>query len=531
MSTEPQASKEVLGREIAGIERSIHEFLFYGGRPTVLINGDDVLRTRGRSKGLKIYAELERDAHVLAVVSKRKRAVTAREWHVTPASQDAQDIAAADLVKATLAHLRFDKLTKSLLDAVMKGYSVVELMWDLVPGSALGLAGDSYLVPTKYKKRDQRRFVFDLEDRPRLLVSGQALSGEELPPRKFIVHTYGEADDSPYGRGVGSALFWPVFFKRQNISFWLVFCDKYGSPTAVGEYPIGTPEKEQNQLLQTLRGISQDAAIVVPQGFTAKLLEAARSSGGDSYKTMCAYMDAEISKAVLGETLTTEVGSSGGNRALGEVHDKGRVELAKDDADDVCYTLNSTIVQWIIDYNFPGRKAPEVWRSFDEPEDLDKAADRDTKLKEQGWVRTEESFRSTYGDGYQRLVAPIPAQNGLPAIDPAEFSEQPLLSRVGAWLLNVIGFAEQDTIANQRARVKQDQDTIEQGAAQLSQQWEPLVGPRVKELQTLLDETGDLALFAERLKEFANAGPSAEVVDSIARATFAARLAGRMPRR
>jgi phage gp29-like protein len=528
MADQPQSRPEELKREIAGVERSIHDLLLYGGDPKILLNGDEVLRSRGRGKSLKIYAELERDAHVLSVISKRKRAVTAREWGVTSASDDPQDLAAADLVKAVLQHLRFDKLTKALLDAIMKGYSVVELMWDVVPGEKLGLPAGEYLVPVNYKKRAQRRFVFDLLDRPRLLTSSQGFSGEELPPRKFIVHSHGEADESPYGRGLGNALFWPVFFKRQSISFWLVFCDKFGSPTAMGTYPTGTNQEEIKKLLSTLRGISQEASIVVPQGFEAKLLEASRS-GTDSYKTMCAYMDAEISKAVLGETLTTEVGSSGGNRALGEVHDKGRIELAKDDADDLSYTLQSTVVQWIIDLNYPGRKPPEVWRDFDESEDLDTTAERDEKLSRLGWRRTEESFREVYGNGYEHTAPPSPVLSDPP--DPALFSEPSRLARMRSWLLKVIGFAEDDTVTRQRASIKQDQDTIAEGAGQMSRQFASLLGPRVKDLQTLLDETGDLALFAERLAELANDEPSDEVVDSIARATFAARLAGRTPRR
>lgn len=164
-------------------------------------------------------------------------------------------------------------------------------------------------------------------------------------------------------------------------------------------------------------------------------------------------------------------------------------------------------------------------------QDLGVTADRDTKLSQLGWQRTGDGFRKVYGDGYERVAASSTAPPPAPSPGQAQFSERPLLSRLASWLRGAVSFAEDGTVARQRNRIQLDHDTIEQGAAQLSGEFQALVGPRVKELQTLLDETGDLALFAERLAELANEDPADDVVDSIARATFAARLAGRTPRK
>jgi phage gp29-like protein len=528
---EPRApTQEELKREIASIDRSISELIFYGGNVKLLLNGDSVLKTRGGARGLAIYSDLARDPHVASVISKRKRAVTAREWTVTPSSDDAQDIAAADLVTAALKRLRFDRLTKNMLDATLKGYSAVEWIWSVIDGRELGMPGGKYLVPTKYKKRDQRRFIFDIDGNPRLITKENMSSGEALPDRKFTIHSSGEPDDdSPYGLGVGQAIFWPVFFKRQNITFWLTFNDKFGSPTAKASYPKGTNDAEQTKLLQTLQAISREAGIIVPDGMVVELLEAAKSST-DSYERMCHYMDAEISKAVLGETLTTTVGNTGGNRALGDVHNEVRIELAKDDADELSYTLNETIVRWIIDFNFPGRQPPSVWRNFDEQVDLTAEVDRDTKLKALGYERTEESFIDTYGDGYVKVQAPEQAKPDSPtAASNAQFTEQEngFFKRFFSW----IGFAESNTVNAQRERNRQVQDAITGNATQLAGDWEKLLGPRVQELQTILDETGDLVQFRERLNEMINAAPNDALVESVARATFSSYLAGRLPRK
>lgn len=530
--------KENLSKEIAGIDRSFSDLLFYGGGATLLMNGDEVIRARGKSKGIAIYADLERDAHVASVVGKRKRAVTAREWDVTPASDSSQDALVAEVVKATLKQLRFDKLTKATLDAVLKGFCAVELIWKVRTAKSLGVAGGQYVIPVKFKKRDQRRFIFDIEDNPRLLTKAQPMEGELLPERKFIIHTVGEADESPYGRGVGHAIFWPVFFKRQNISFWLTFAEKFGSPTAKGMYPSGASSAEQTKLLNTLQSVSRNAGVIFPEGMEIELLEAARS-GGDGYERMCAYMDSEISKAVLGETLTTTVGNTGGNRALGDVHNEVRTELAKDDADELSYTFNETLVRWIVDLNFPGCEPPNVWRNFDEQEDVDKTAERDGKLKALGWERNEESFTETYGPGYVRVQQEPEPGSGLrlgtkgngPLLSQAALRFSEKKEGLFARLVRFLSFADSDPVAAQRTQNKEVQDTIAAGSELLARDWEKLIGPRVQELQTLLDETGDLVLFRERLSEILTEAANDEFTESLARATFAASLAGRLPRK
>jgi phage gp29-like protein len=98
----------------------------FGG---VLPNPDKVLMARGSGKGLEIYEELESDAHVRAVISKRKRAVISREWVVNPGDDTLRGKEAAGLVRRYLAAIGLDRITVGLLDGIMKGYAVGEVMW------------------------------------------------------------------------------------------------------------------------------------------------------------------------------------------------------------------------------------------------------------------------------------------------------------------------------------------------------------------------------------------------------------------
>ena len=283
--------------EIATIARDLNR-TFFGG---ILRNEDDTLLSRGGAKGLKIYDELKRDCHAGAVLSKRTLAVTSRPWTVTPASEAAQDVAAAELVRNALEYLRFNSICKRLLDATLKGFAVAEVLWEVRDGAVL---------PRTLKARDQRRFVFDEDSMLRLLTREAPMKGEELPDRKFIVHRHEGDEDTPYGLGLGSMLFWPVFFKRNGITFWLTFADKFGSPTALGKYPNGSDKREQDKLLEALSAIAQDAGVIVPEGMVIELLEASRSGSVDTYEKLVRYMDEQMSKAVLGETMSTTAASA-----------------------------------------------------------------------------------------------------------------------------------------------------------------------------------------------------------------------------
>lgn len=499
-------------QEIASIERDINR-VFYG---RTLTNADDTLLSRGHGKGLKIYDELKKDAHAGAVLAKRKLAVTSRPWTVDAASDSADDKKAAELVKSALETLRFNHVRKRLLEATLKGFAVGEVMW--------WLDDQRRVMPRNVIARDQRRFLFDLDNQLHLRTPANMLEGELMPARKFIVHRRGADDDSPYGTGVGGMLFWPVFFKRNTITFWLTFADKFGSPTALGKYPTGSAEPEQNKLLAALQSISQDAGVIVPEGMTVDLLEASRSGTVDTYEKLVRYMDEQMSKAVLGETMSTTAASTGLGSNQAGVQNDVRLEVAQDDAVELDETLNDTLVRWIVEYNMPGAGLPKLRTDFSEPEDLVQRATRDKTLWDMGWEPSEDYILQTYGEGWTKKAAPPPPDPmamfgmGNRARDPAADDEQDGGQQQ---------FAEGRPLQQARGFNRQRQQLLVDGGDALAGQWRTVMGRQVEDLLSVLDETGDLVQFRERMGNLVNADPDPAAVQAIARGTFAGHVMGR----
>jgi phage gp29-like protein len=374
---------------------------------TLLLHGGGWLRS------YDIYENIARDPHAYAVLQKRYMAVIGREWEVVPASDRAIDKKAADMVRYHLENLAhnfeeeddeasislaggFDQTCLELLKASLYGFSVGETIW----------AQDGKEVyPLEIQDCDIRRFTFTPGDRSyklRLLTPGNSFTGEALPAKKFIVHrfTSGGLAADPYGFGLGSRLFFPNFFKRNAVKFWLIFADKWASPTAVGKHPRNATTEEKDNLMQMLRAIASDSGIIIPENVMVEFLEAQRSGTTNTYQELVEFCNREMSKTVLGETGSTDQQGSGGSRARDQVGNEVRIEIAKGDADLLSETLNRTLVRWICRFNLPDATPPKVWRKFpelSEKEDLGARATRDnTIVSLSGRSLTEKYLVDTY---------------------------------------------------------------------------------------------------------------------------------------
>jgi phage gp29-like protein len=377
-------NKKPITDEIATVEKDI--FQDYIGR--TLLNPDKVLKSESGGKGIELYEDLLRDDKVGSTLQTRRLAVIGKEWEMRPASEKRQDVKISEYVNDVLADFNYDAARGVLLSGLVMGFKPSEVMWDYSEGAVW---------IREMIGRASRRFVFDKERRLRLLTLKNMVEGEELPDRKFVVFTNTSDNGSPYGDGLGRMLYWPVWFKKNAIKFWLIFADKFGSPTAVGKYPAGTDKVQQDALLGAIEAIQQEAAIKIPDNMVIELLEATRSGTVNTYEGLCDYMNSAIAQVMLGQTLTSDIGDKGSYSAS-QTHEGVRQDYIKADADALCLCLNESLIRWIVDYNFPGvTKYPKVWIRTEEEKDLKPLAERDQILLNMGARITHAYIHDTYG--------------------------------------------------------------------------------------------------------------------------------------
>ena len=390
----PRASAGALSAEIANVLRNpfVHPF---GG---ILSPRDPTLLTRGAGWDYQIYERAEEDPRVYSTLQKRKGALLAYPWQLDPASEDPIDVAAKELVERAFAVFPLEQSVKDLLDAIMKGFAVVEVMWEVVDGEIL---------PTDAKRRDQRRFRFDIDGQLKLIDWQHLLYGTPVPDRKFIVHKFDEHDGDPYGRGLGRILFWQWLFKRQNLAAWLIHNDKFASPTVHGKHAPNASQTVKDALLASCSVLALETAVITDSETSIELLEAEHAGGGETYATLKDSLNDDISEVVLGSVFAANAGAlDGGSGATADTDD--RLELAKADGGELARTFAKSLIRWIVEINMPAAKPPRMKWLIDAEEDLTARATIDDKIRNWGYKPTLDYINEKYGGEWTEQAPPVP---------------------------------------------------------------------------------------------------------------------------
>ncbi|SDU26900.1 phage portal protein family protein [Desulfobacula phenolica] len=338
--------------EIAIAEKDID---IYSGWINRLENPDPVLRSESNGKGLKLYDEVNRDGHAGAVLQQRYLAVVSKPWDVIPGEDNDRAKQIAAFVKESLEGINLKQACQEILEAILYGYRPLEIMW--------GEKAGKYIV-LKLRAKHPKRFQFTPDRELRMITPDNMLEGEPVPDRKFVVFTYGSSDN-PYGSGLGQKMWWPVWFKKHGIKFWMIFLDKFGSPTPVGKYPAGTKKDKQDELLNALEALQQETGVKIPDTMQIELLEATRS-GKVTYESLCDYMDRQNTKAVLSQTGTTDIKDAGAYNAS-QTLDEIRQAICEADAELLCECLSDTLIKWLVDYNFANVEHYPKFRIYAKP--------------------------------------------------------------------------------------------------------------------------------------------------------------------
>lgn len=454
---------------------------------------DTVLRRLGNN--YEVYRELRRDDQVHATFQQRRLALRSRPVIVEPGGENTIDIAAANQLRKNLEQISFDRANGLMSWGAFYGYSVGECLWD---------RKDGLVWLKKLKVRTPWRFRWSMAGELRLLTRSNMIEGESMPPGKFWTTSWGaDNDDDPYGLGLAHQLYWPVFFKKQGLSFWLRALEKFGAPTAMGKYPAGSSQETINKLLKAVARMRLDGSIVVPEDTTVALLEAARGTMDQAGFNRA--MNAGITKIVLGQTMTTDDGAS---LSQSETHMEVREELIDADAEELCESFQTGPATWLTLWNFPGAAIPIVRRPAPEDEErkaklIAAKAGAVKAMADAGYEPTPETEDELFGGGWVRIqVPPLKTETITPPLLAGPVSGGP-------------AFAEGEP----------EKDAIDDLAAELD--WLDLMSEPVAFLERFLDETSSLEEARDRLAGLWVELPTTRLRDHLAQAAFEAAVAGR----
>jgi phage gp29-like protein len=432
-------------------------------------------------------------------------------------------------------HPDFFDLVGDMLDALAKGYSVIEIIWVVEAGQ---------YVPERFDWHDPRLFQFDRETRKELRKRIQGdFNGVALEPFKFIRHVPRLKSGIPARNGLARLALWAFLLKSYALKDWAAFLEVHGMPLRLGKFGPGASEADKRVLLRAVRDLGADAAAIIPKEMEIEFVET-KGFSEKPFEGFALYVDKALSKAIVGQTMTSDAGSSG-SLAQAKVHENVRTDIKEADARQLCGTLNRDLVRPFVDLNFGPRKAyPKIQLPIAEPEDFAALTSALKELVPLGLQVQMSEVRDRFGfadpqEGAVLLGAPLREQRGKesrtqPARrkDEQETDEEDepapaLNSHVHLKGCPCCGApARLPGIRALNAEAIPDTDLRDELITAALEEWEPDMAPIIVAVTKAANEAGSYEGFSVALNAMAGSLPTGDLAARIAIATMTARRLG-----
>ena len=255
-----------------------------------------------RSRLYDLYSDIMLDTHLSCVIDKRKNAVLCSDIEFR------RDGKPDDRVNEQIHSPWFNRCLSDLLDARFWGFSLLQFY-------RLGEWIDYDLIPRKHVDPVRQQILRQQTD-----IIGTPW--DNYPDLLFV----GGKEDLGL---LAKAAPW-VIYKRNTTADWAQFSEVFGMP--IQEYTYETDDDDsRRRALEDANSIGALATFIHGKDTELKLVEAGNKTGSaEVYEKFCERCNNEISKLILGNTLTTE-SSENGTQALGTVHKKVEDKVAQSD--------------------------------------------------------------------------------------------------------------------------------------------------------------------------------------------------------
>lgn len=367
------------------------------------------------------------DAHLMAEGQKRVLAVLAEPWAINPASKSAADVKTADLIRAHLKQLPgFLDFCAHLLRSTLWPVSICERLYTAATaGSGLTIGiGELIIVPDA---------LLDYSDGTLRLVKtspeGRPIGEKFVPdPDRYIVHRAHFLSEPDQFGGPMRAVVWWSYLKLLAREWWTRSLDQFGQPFLVGKFDRG--DHESRRVLESAFEWSKKIkGVVINREASVELQQAQMAGNAGAFESFMAYADAQISKLLIGGSLSADAKSTGlGNGQAGMQNDV-RNDLRKADARRLSQTIRDQILLPLCQANNLPGACPDIVFGGEEEEDLKSFAETLKTLKDAGFSIAAASLPELSDRFGVELELPAPPPQlppggalppGQPGVDPVK---------------------------------------------------------------------------------------------------------------
>ena len=295
-----------------------------------------------RQKLYDIYTDVEVDCHLSGCIGQRKGFVLAKEYKLV----DNNDKENED-VRCFFDQTWFKQLCKLILDTPYYGHSLIELGDPVYDDKGIhGFSGVT-LIPRKFVIPEYGRVVTELGNEWKT-----GIAYRESPFADMLIEV-----GTPYDLGLFLKAALQTIPKKNMLAFWDTFGEIFGMPMRIARTTSRDP-KEQEKLEHMLRDSA--AALYAVTGMDTEI-EFVENSKGDAYNVYDQRIDranSEISKLIIGQTMTIEDGSS---LSQSQTHLEVFENLVDEDRDMLRDVINNQLLPKMVKYGFPVQGLTFQW--------------------------------------------------------------------------------------------------------------------------------------------------------------------------
>lgn len=289
-----------------------------------------------------IYRDVAVDLHLSGCIEQRRGFVMSRSFKLVNESGDEDEKALHYFDQSW-----FKQLLRLCLDSKWYGHSLIELGERTTDGDGC-LSYDSVtLIPRKNVIPEYHRVVVNQED------SWQSGLDYHDPMYADILIEAGGPDDL----GLFLKAAQQTIPKKNALAFWDSFAEIFGMPMRVAKTTTRDP-KEWRRLEQMLNEAGSNLAMLTSMETEVQFVESGKGDAFNVYDKRIDRANSELSKLVIGQTMTIEDGSS---LSQSQTHLQVFENLVESDRDMLRDIVNNQLIPRMVKHGFPVKGLRFEW--------------------------------------------------------------------------------------------------------------------------------------------------------------------------
>lgn len=288
-----------------------------------------------------IYEDIMIDGHLTGAIENQRKIETLQKAFklVDKTGKENNDL------KSLFEKRWFKQFMNLALDSLYWGFTIIEL------GSVIDIEGEKVFEYVKQIPRNHVNPALGVYIKDQSDDWKKGISYKDDVLSKWIIQAGGD------GLGLLLKCCPPAISKRNVEAFWDEFAEIFGMPIRVGT-TTSRDKGVQQMIANTLEKMGSAAWGLFPQGTSIEMKETTRGDAFEVYDRRIVRADYEMSKAILGQTMTMDNGSS---KSQSEVHERALGKIIEADADMIKDLVNDELIPRMIMHGFPLKGYKFAW--------------------------------------------------------------------------------------------------------------------------------------------------------------------------